>query len=161
MKTATLIFISLLLTININNFSIEDNKLEWSLVHTTDLKEKELATALKTQLQATKASENVYTAKIQDLPLDFIGVGYKKLNAPIIAQGKISGILVIQIKEGKYKATIREMMITTPLDDLSESVDDYSIKKGQYKTLFKKHLAKIMDYTFTQHTKVKKEDTDW
>ena len=154
--------LSLLLFSDTENFTITDSgNLELSKVHTTELSTTNLHIAIKTKLKGEEISSNTFIAQIKNYQLEFEELGYKKMSTPIVAQGKINFELLIQTKEGKYKVTARQIKSITPIDDSPTDMELFAIKKGNYKSLFTKHLAKILEYNLNKKTILVPENTDW
>lgn len=153
---------SFLLFNSTENFIItEANKLEWSKVYETELSTEDLHEAIKIQLKAEEISENTFFVSIKNYQLDYKSLGYTTLNAPIAIQGKINFDLFIKTKEGKYKATVKEIKSITPPDYLPFDMELLAIKKGKYRKFFINHLSKSLEYNLTKKTTLVAEDDDW
>lgn len=163
MKTLIITAVTLLLlqTSNTENFTIKENKLEWSKVHTTDLSIPELTKQIKIKYKPEEIDATTFTTTIEDYQLEFTPLGYKKATTPIVAQGKVTYDLLIQLKQGKYKTTITNIKSITPPDNTPIDIERFTIKKDKYKPLFTKHLAKILEYNFNKTTIITTTDSDW
>lgn len=145
----------------LENFTIKSGAVVWENIQTTVLSDSTINAAIITQLQAKQTAPNTYTTEIKNIPIDFEGAGYKKLNAPIICQGTMSATVTIQTKVGKYKATVTNIKLTAPWESNPTPLETYAIKKGnQYRSPFKNHISKIINHTLIKKTTVTKSE-DW
>jgi hypothetical protein len=94
------------------------------------------------------------------------------MSVPIyIVQNFSLGFAIIEFKDGKYRVTLKNIMLIQQYDDgLSElgektTLESFGIKKGknELRGLFKKRASEILNYTFIKSfvfTQSKTSD-DW
>jgi hypothetical protein len=162
MKLTTITVITILfINTSIENFTIKNGTVIWENIQTTDLSDSTLNAAITAQLFAQQTAPNIYIVKIENIPIDYVGAGYKKATAPIICQGTLSANVTIETKQGKYKATATNIQLTAPFETAPTPIETFAIKKGdQYKSPFQNHIAKIINHTLTQKMTVTKSE-DW
>ncbi len=142
-----------------NNFLIENNKLIWQKVFETKLGFESLVDKIKTAgiLENIEISESKITGDLRRLSTDYRGAGFTGANTPIIvASGDLTGYIVLDYKDNKYRTTARNITLIQRFDNTQffkqgqpTKVDLFAIKDGSFKKAFLKTSAVIIDYSFT------------
>lgn len=157
---------------SIHNFYPENNKIIWQKVFETELDFNQLTNQIKESgiLEKIETGENKLMGQTKPIDADFKGAGYREMSTPMyIARSFFDGFALIEFKDGKYRVTLKNIMLTQEYDDgLSEegeksTIESFGIKRGknEMKVAFKKSPSIILDYTFTNSftfKKVKKDD---
>jgi hypothetical protein len=174
MKHLLIIFISVFIT-NIQsdneNFQVENGSLVWQKVYQTDLSQEELIKQIKTsgKFDEIKSFEDNLSASISRNKLDFKELGESNSSVPIyIASSDISGFILFEFKEKKYRVTVKNIKLVQQYKDaLSEegeltNIEDFALKNknSEFRSSFLKKPAQILDYTFTKLTKIEKKSTN-
>jgi hypothetical protein len=181
MKQKLLIFIFVVTVSNptwgqdvIYNFEIEDKEIIWRKVIETGLTFEQLVEKIKNSglLEKMELGDNKLTGDIKDLSADFKGAGFSEMGTPIyVARSHFSAFTILEYKEGKYRVTLKKIILTQKYDDgLSKqgertNLDVFALKttKDELKGAFKKSPSLILDYTFTDKFIFKDTPTkkDW
>ena len=146
---------------SVNTFLPENNQIIWQKIFETEMDFNEQARKIKESgiLVKPEIEENKILGQTKPIDADYKGAGYGEMSTPIyVAQSFFDGFAVIDFKEGKYRVTLKNIMLTQKYDDgLSKegektSLEAYSIKRGknEMKGAFAKSPGVILDYTFTQ-----------
>ena len=151
-----------------NSFEIDNNDITWQKVFDTSLSFQNLVDIIK----ATGLLKNIEIQKdkifgdLMPIDADFKGAGYSEMSTPIyVSRSDIGGFFVLEYKEGKYRVTIRKMILTQKYSDgLTElgektSLETYGLKKGKNEmtNAFKKSSSEILNYTFNKKFNFKAE----
>ena len=157
MKITLITFILITTFIPIKNFTVTQNKVEWTTIHQTESTASDISKHFQSTYNASKIDTTLLYFEMQG-KLDLEGAGFTKMNAPIICQSDFTATITIEIKNSKYKATARNIKLQS-LDD-TYTLEQFAIKRnGDYKNIFKKSLSKVINHTLTnQTTFVPKED---
>ena len=145
---------------SINNFFPENNKIIWQKVFETEMEFNQLVAEIKESgiLQNIEIGENKILGQTKPIDADFKGAGYGEMSTPMyVARNFFDGFAIIEFKDGKYRVTLKNIMLTQQYDDtLSEegektTIETYGIKKGKnsIKKAFTKSSSIILDYTFS------------
>lgn len=171
------ILISGLFSSQTYNFSIENNKVIWQKIYTT---EKSLADII---LEFQKSGNfNNIEQKENNTFLNFksvranyrdLGISSVKTSA-YISNGKFEGSATVEFKEGKYRVIIRNIdydftyLSIATLKDTPEHFDIEQVALKNGNTVFKKGFIDrdmvVLDYTFNSLfdiSKNKKPTEDW
>lgn len=162
-QTAFLIFFVFKLSgqESVNNFFFETNEVYWQKVYETTLSSDKMSSLISESglFEKVDVSENgKFSGNINLIGADYRGAGYSEMNTPIyVARSFFSGFVVIEIKEGRYRVTLKRILLSqkydTPISEMGEmkSLETYAIKKGksEFTPGFMKIPSKILDYTFS------------
>lgn len=145
----------------VNNFSSENNKIIWQKVFKTEMDFNQLTAKVKESgiLEKVEIGENKIIGQTNPIDADYKGAGYGEMSTPMyVARSFFDGFCMIEFKDGKYRVTLKNIMLTQKYDDgLSKegeksTIESFGIKKGknEIKAAFMKSPAIILDYTFTK-----------
>lgn len=145
----------------VNNFSTDNGKIIWQKILETELNFDQLTDKIKESgiLENIEISENKILGQTKSIEADYIGAGYGVMTTPIyVARSFFDGFALIEFKDGKYRVTLKNIMLTQKYDDgLSKegeksTIESFGVKKGknEIKSAFIKSPTIILDYTFTK-----------
>ena len=143
----------------VNNFEIE-NGIVWRKVFETNLAFDQLVEKIKDSglFENLDISEGKVTGELRKLSADYKGAGYSEMGTPMyVARSFLKGFLIIEFKEGKYRVTIKNIILVHKYSDaLSKqgeetNLDNFALKssKQEFKPAFAKSPSLILDHTFT------------
>jgi hypothetical protein len=184
MKTILLIvtiicFKSYSQNLEFKNFKLEEGKLLWQKVYETELSHDEILKSFKTSgiVKNTETFKNSVTGTIENLDLDFKGFGKTEMNtAMYISRSYFKSFVLIELKEGRYRITLKEMKLIqkysvgTPGDLFSSETGDiselktFAVKNNNtdFRNSFKKAPSGILNFTFDKVFGIKKKKkSDW
>lgn len=131
-------------------FFVDDDALVWRKVYDGST----TSAIVSYNLQASgffrniQASDNLVTAEMYGVSLDYKGKGYKQMSLPIyVVNNTFSGFVSVQIKENRYRVTVMRMLShnqrlgTGPLETLA-------VKDGVVDPKFLDPAGVIIDDTF-------------
>ena len=155
----------------VTNFSPENNKIIWQKVFETEMDFNQLTEKIKESgiLENIEIGENKILGQTKQIDADFKGAGYGEMSTPMyVSRSFFDGFAIIEFKDGKYRVTLKNIMLTQQYDDgLSEegektTIETFGIKKGknEMKRAFTKSPSIILDYTFTNTFTFKSSDTN-
>lgn len=159
-----------------SNFKIEQNTLVWQKIYTTTQNTSTIIKNIKTNgiLKDIEIIDSTTVkARIEGLNADYAGAGFSRGTTPMMLLGEtISAPVIINIKQGRYRVTIKNILlttsITTPLSKVGESepIETYVLKKKntQFKPAFFTTVAPILTHTFNKiftPTTPSTEDDNW
>ncbi|OUS12881.1 hypothetical protein A9Q93_09775 [Nonlabens dokdonensis] len=171
MKTIFLFLFSLLI-FTTNNFEINNGEVLWRKVNQQSilietLEETMIKSGRFTNLTIT---ENLITAEIQNLPIDYKGAGESEMSIPMyIARSSINAYIVIEIKENRYRVTVKNIKLVQNYSDaLSEqgeitALEVYALRKKntEFKKGFMKKTSRILDHTFEKLIVFENDNGKW
>jgi hypothetical protein len=153
--TVSLVFIASKNNNTHYGFNIKDNNLIWESIYECD------SASIISQVKKSGILTNIQvgadfiSGEVQDIKADYFGAGFKRALTPIyVANDFFGGKALISFKGSKYKVTLKDIFVVKGTTDAlgragtKTKLDDYALKKGDYKNLFKKDAAVILDYTF-------------
>lgn len=161
------------------NFKLEDGKLIWQKVYETELSHDEILKSFKTSgiIKDIETFKNSLAGTIDNLDLDYKGFGKTEMNtAMYIARSFLKCYVLIELKDGRYRITLKEMKLIqkysvgTPGDLLSSETGDISELKtfavknnnADFRKSFKKAPSGILNFTFDKNFEIKKKKkSDW
>ena len=163
--------ISLLAQTSVSNFHISDQTVFWQKVFETNLTKEEIVKGLKAtgHFENYQITENELMASMKAIPPLFKGSGYSRAQLPIyIGRSDIIGFIHLEIKESRYRVTIKNIEFVQAYDDaVSKSgektqLSTFAIKSSStdFKKSFIKSPSKVLDFTFTNLFTIKKM-SDW
>jgi hypothetical protein len=146
---------------NVNNFIIDNSELVWQKVFETSMTFEELKEKIKDSglFEKVEISDNKLSGEIKPFSADFNGAGFSEMSAPIyIARSTLSGFIIIEYKENKYRVTLKKILLTQkytdPLTNQGETtqLEFFGLKNNMYEmtNYFKKSPSYILDYTLTK-----------
>ncbi len=158
----------------VNNFEIEQKEVVWRKVVETTLTFDQLVEKIKNSglLDKIEIGDNQLAGDFRDIAADFKGAGFSEMGTPMyIARSHFNGFAIIEYKEGRYRVTLKKIILVQKYDDgLSKqgertNLDVFALKttKDKMKGAFKKSPSLILDYTFTDKFTFKDAPTkkDW
>lgn len=151
--------LKLLLILALNSFQIENNQIIWQRVYDTELNGNEIYQAIieSGNFQNIEYSDNKIIAELKPLNMQYAAAGYSYMKtAMYISMYNYIGFMVIDIKENKYRVTIKkirvngfnDVKINTLPDDCS--LEYFALKNGNFRPAFIKNDAPIFEYTFNK-----------
>ncbi len=155
------------------NFKLENGNLIWQKVYETELSNDDLLKSFKTSgiIKNLDDLENSITGTIENLDLDYKGFGNTEMNtAMYISRSYFKSFVLIELKDGKYRITLKEMKLVQKYSDgLNEEgeiskLKDYAIKNNNsdFRKTFVKSPSGILNYTFDKIFEIKKKKkSDW
>lgn len=181
MKKTLLIFVVITMAshvtraqVPINNFEIEDGEIIWRKVFQTELTFERLTEKIKDSglFERIELSGNKLTGDLRNIDADVKGAGFSEILAPIyVVRSYFSAFVVIEFKDGKYRVTLKRILLTQKYDDdvtkqgEQSTLNTYALKgaAGEIKPAFKKSPSVILDHTFTNKFLFKDEPAkdDW
>lgn len=157
----------------VNNFILENNKIIWQKVFVTEMYFDELVEKIKESgiFVDPEIGENKILGQTKSIEADFVGAGYREMSTPMyVARSFFEGFVIIDYKDGKYRTTIKNIMLTQKYDDgITEEgekskIESFGVKsrKSKMKRGFTKSPSVILDYTFIHEFDFKQDtDDDW
>ena len=155
------------------NFKLEEGNLIWEKVYETELSSDEILKSFKISgiIKDIDTLGNSITGTIKNLDLDYKGFGKTEMNtAMYISRNYFKSFILIEMKEGRYRITLKEMKLVQKYSDgLSEEgeiseLKDYAVKNSRkdFRKLFKKTPSGILNFTFDKVFGIKKKKkSDW
>lgn len=155
------------------NFKLEDGNLLWQKVYETEISNDKIIKSLKTSgiIKDIESLESSMTGTIENLDLDYKGFGKTEMNtAMYISRSYFKSFVLIELKDGRYRITLKEMKLVQKYSDgLNEEgeiseLKDYAIKnsKTEFRKSFKKAPSGILNFTFEKVFGIKKKKkSDW
>jgi hypothetical protein len=145
----------------INNFTIVDSKVEWQNIYNTSMDSNNLYKSLVLSgiFKEITKTDGILFGEMKPMDADYLGAGYSSMLSPIYISGSlITAFAIIELKEGKYRVTLKNIQFFQKQSDaLTEkgaqhSLEDFALKSNQqeFKRLFGKSASEILNYTFTQ-----------
>lgn len=164
----------------IENYVINDGQVQWQKIYETNKTFDEILKAVKNKnnIKITEQSENAITGEFKGLIMNYKKAGHTYMGTPIVLNetNKYYGLFKIEFKDGKYRATIRnvasEGMTMTMYggglglgSDLDTTLEAMALnKKGEVRKGFPKVAGKIIDVTFIDlmdFTKTEISNDNW
>lgn len=156
-----------------NSFLIENDKLLWQKIFITEMSFDQLTLAVIESgvLSSINIEENKIVGESKLFEAEYKGAGFSEFGTPMyIARSFFEGYCVIDFKDGRYRVTIRNIMLTQKYSDglstLGEkrTIESFAVNIGKdtLKPSFNKKPAIILDYTFNKaFTFSMAEDDEW
>lgn len=163
------------------NFVIDGSQVSWQKVYDTDKTFDEVVSSIKNRnnIIVKVEKENYIEGEISNLIMDYRKAGFSRMGTPFVLNddNKYSGYFKIEFKDGKYRASARN--ITSKGANLTlysgglgmGSNMDTSLEKmalnnrGEVRKVFPKLAGKIIDTTFINLFDFTKKDdvakNDW
>lgn len=95
-----------------------------------------------------QASDNLVTAEMHSVKMEFKELGYKNMSLPIyLVNDTFSGFVTVQIKEDRYRVTVMRIVTHNPRLG-SGSLEDLALKNGSIDPKFLDPAAIIMSHSF-------------
>lgn len=148
----------------IENFVFDGSQVSWQKVYETDKSFEELIESLKNRnsLIIKEKNENSIEGEISNLIMDYRKAGFSRMGTPFVLNddNKYSGYFKIEFKDGKYRASARNITskgasLTLYSGGLGMGSNmDTSLEKmalnnrGEVRKAFPKLAGKIIDTTF-------------
>lgn len=162
------------------NYVINDGQVQWQKVYETDKTFDEILKGVrnKNNIKITEQNENTIAGEFKGLIMNYRKAGLTYMGTPIVLNetNKYYGLFKIEFKDGKYRATIRnvasEGMTMTMYggglglgSDLDTTLETMALnKKGEVRKGFPKVAGKIIDVTFIDlmdFTKTEISNDNW
>jgi hypothetical protein len=158
----------------VNNFEIENKEIVWRKVYETEMTFDQLIEKIKDSglFEKIEVGNNKVTGETKEINPDFKGAGFSEMGTPIyVARNRCSAFTIIEFKEGKYRVTLKKMILTQKYSDGLSKQDEqknlelFALKANgdEMKGAFTKSPSLIFDYTFTDKFSFKNGSTkkDW
>lgn len=155
------------------NYKLENGNLIWQKIYETELTNDDLLKSFKTSgiIKEIEKSENTIIGIIENLDIDYKGFGNTEMNtAMYISRSYFKSFVLIEMKEKRYRITLKEMKLVQKYNDgLSEEgeiseLKNYAINKknSAFKKGFKKSPSKILTFTFDKVFDIEqKKKSEW
>lgn len=140
-----------------HHFVITDDALIWQKIYKTTLNYDQLANAVENTglFNNIRFADNKIMAEINRTSINYESLGYNRGSVPIyISATDASAFVLIECKEGRYRATIKNVKLTTNInsgaltDGEVETLDTYALKNGDFRKSFLKKPVEIYEYNF-------------
>jgi len=153
-----------------NNFKNENGTLIWQKIYERDssinIIDKFVSSGI---LENIIIKDDQIMGDLKPFDTDFKGVGFTEMGTPIyVARSRIKGYITIEIKENKYRATIKDIFLIQKYDDgLSKQGEETSLStfalKGNtdFKPAFLKTPSIVFNYTFEKRISINKPEDKW
>lgn len=148
------------------NFYVDGGEIIWRRVFNadTDLGTIERNFRSKGCFKDFYSHNGIITAELQDFKMNIEAAGYKRMSLPIyLPNGYFSAFVIVQVKEGRYRVTVRR--IAYHLDRLGDSMlSDVSLNDdGSIMDKFVGAPANVINYNFFNlfANLGEEEDDDW
>ncbi|WP_435624510.1 hypothetical protein [Flagellimonas sp.] len=157
-----------------HSFTLNDDQLIWQNVYRQNLKlnDIEKAIRLKGQFEEFAVSDTQIICTLKPFKLDFKSLGKKSMFTSIyIQQMFLTGLLVVDVKEGRHRVTFKNLKMA-PKEDTAlwsandiEGIEFYALKKHSpgYRKNFLKNDVEIFEYNLKKLVdfKTNNKDDDW
>lgn len=162
------------------NFVIEGTQVSWEKVYQTEKNLEQVIESLKNRnnLLIKEKTANSIEGEISNLIMDYRKAGFSRMGTPFVLNddNKYSGYFKIEFKEGKYRATARNITSKGASltlysggigmgSNLDTSLEKMALNnRGEVRKAFPKLAGKIINTTFvnlfdfTKIDEIKKED---
>ena len=154
-----------------DSFTIVNGSVIWQKVYNEGHSIENLSKNLKTGPFTEIVSEgDILSADMIELTLDSKGAGMRAMTTPFYISGSsLSGKVVIDIKEDRYRVTVTNMVLTQMSDvGIFKQGDKSSLesmilakRNTKFKGGFTKSHYKVFDYTFDKLFIVTDTGDDW
>ena len=149
-----------------DNFYVENGELIWRSVFSYDSE----IDIIEQNLRASGyffdfyRHDNVLTAELRDLKMDYSGAGQKRMSLPTyIPNDYFYGFVTIEVKSDRYRVTVKRLNGRD--DKLGKTiVDNIALTdSGELSDKFVGASSSVFDYTFTKiFSKIhEKNDDEW
>ena len=166
MSIIAILFVSISIT-NAQSFYVENDRLAWSKVYESDMNATDI---VKSMLMSGNfrniqlIDDSFISATLQEINVDYERIGYKRMNLPLYISNNYFGPanIIVQVKEGRYKVTVNNMILTehygTSLGGILDAVaiDDYG-----FSPTFVQYGAPIYNIVISECVTFDKVDEDW
>jgi hypothetical protein len=155
----------------INNFRIDNGEVVWQKIYPTKLSAQEVFKHFgdKGLFEKYTSDSLKMSSDLRSFDADYKGAGFSEWGTPIyVARNHFNAYSTVEYREGKYRATVRKIVLTQKYDDgLSKqgekmSIETYAAKGNSWKSAFIKTPTLILNYTLSKMFNII-EDTkkDW
>ncbi len=125
-------------TDSIGNFQRNNKQLIWQHIYNTPVSVQKFASALKirTSISDVSYQDNQITAKLEKYKLNYQKYGGSYMKTAIFGDYIYSAVIVIDIKESKYRVTIKDFSSQTTSDKVVETTllsDEISRNDGTFR----------------------------
>lgn len=154
----------------INNFKLDNRQVIWQRIYETKLNFKDLVTQIKSSgiFKTVTIDSLEISGELREFNADYKGAGYSEMITPIyIDRSHINAFAILEFKEGKYRVTVKKIVLTQAYDDaLSKqgervNLENYAIKKDQFTNAFKKSPSLILNFSINKLFEMKKDESNW
>ncbi len=170
---STILSIGMISAQTVNNFTIVGSKVEWQNIYPTNMDSTSIYKNLVVSgiMKDVTVTGGIISGEMKPIDADHLGAGYSAMLTPIyISSSLITAFAIIDLKEGKYRVTLKNIQFTQKQSDaLTEkgalhSLEDFAVKSNQqeFKRLFGKSASEILNYTFIQKFNISPiRNSDW
>lgn len=139
----------------IRNFQIEGREIIWQKVSESNLTNEELIEKIKDSgiIENISIGDNKISGDLKSIEADFRGAGYSEIGTPMIVyRSFINGFVIAEFKEGKYRITVKRIILTRKYDQGDKtSLEYYGLnRRNEFTNVFRKSASEILDYTFSE-----------
>ena len=166
MKFVCIAILTFLITTShaqIKNYSIDSNKLVWSITIESDLDADQIYLLMKksAEFENLEIDSGIIFGEFFNRSFDYSGAGYSEVTTPIyLARKNATGKIIVEFSAGQYTITIKSIQLTqsysAQLSGQGEpiNIEKYVLKKrnSEFKNSFSKKPSKIINFTFEQMT---------
>jgi hypothetical protein len=139
----------------VGNFEIEGREIIWQKVFDSNLNNEEIIEKIKDSgtIENLSFGENKVSGDLKPMEADFRGAGYSEIGTPMIVyRSFINGFVIAEFKEGKYRITIKRIILTKKYDQGDKtSLEYYGLnRRNEFTNVFRKSAGEILDFTFSE-----------
>jgi hypothetical protein len=152
------------------NFKIEDENLIWQMVYESDSSANIINQFIRLGIiDNILTKEDQIIGDLKPFDTDYKGAGFTEMGTPMyIVRSRIIGHIIVDIKKGKYRVTIKDIRLIQKYDDpltkqgQETSLKDFALRgTNDFKPAFLKSPSIILDYTFKKRIKPTKTNDNW
>ena len=156
-----------------NNFSVtEDGKLIWQKVYDTEASYDEIYNLIVNNGSFSDILDNdgVITCSVKQTPVDFKSMGYSRGSVAIyVSTYDFTGFATIQVKDGRYRVTVENIVMICNTDGLSKvgeesTLETWAVRGGKLTGAFSKTPSDIYNRFLTDKFTMKAKsylDNEW
>lgn len=153
----------------LHGFNIDNGKLIWQMVFSSDKSMDEMTTEFRQSkaIQQLESSGYILTGKLINLDVDYKGAGFSWTATPdYVLFNDVSTFFSVEFEEGRYRVTVDQVYLKEKNTDPQTGIrvtllSTHVLKKGRYKSSFKKSGAELYNYTFSQLFEPRVENKEW
>jgi hypothetical protein len=159
----------------VHNFQVDNGLLVWTKIYSdTSVTFDKLVQRVKDSgiIIEIEVSDDKIRGAFKDVEPNNDGTNYNNMNTPIyVLRRRISGFILVEFKDGRYRVMIKNIMLTQKRDDglikqgEQTSLETFGLKRGGQEMAgsFTKGPAVIYDNTFDKRFQFKSSlvNKDW
>jgi hypothetical protein len=153
-----------------NNFKNENGSLIWQKIYERDSTKNIIDIFVSSGIfENFIIKDGQIMGDLKPFDTDYKGAGFSEMNTPIyVARSRIKGFLTIEIKDTRFRATIKDIILIQKYDDgLSKQGEETSLSsfalKGStdFKSAFLKTPAIVFNFSLEKRISVIKSEDKW